>query len=60
MFANKIKYFMLKKINNSLRGILSGFFDELRYINVKKELIGLFGFLLAYLYYYLSLEACMK
>ena len=60
MFANKIKYFMLKKINNFLRGILSGFFDELCYINVKKELIGLFGFLLAYLYYYLSLEACMK
>ena len=46
----EINFFLLKKKYEVL----------LRKINIKKELVGLFLFLIAYLYYYSSLESCFK
>ena len=48
--AIKIKIFMLTE----------KYVFSKRRINAKKELIGLFLFLITYLYYYLSLESCLK
>ena len=46
----KEKYFLLKKKYDFL----------IRIINIIKELIGLFLFLFSYIYYYLSLETCLR
>ena len=46
----EIKYFLLKEKYDVLQ----------KKIKIIKELIGLFAFLIAYIYYYLSLESCLR